>query len=88
MTTPSEPSQRTISDQRIVAFRATVLERGRELYRDLPWRRTRDPYEIWSSEVRLQQTQTTRVDGRWQRWLERFPTIGALASSSPAFFVV
>lgn len=84
MTTPSEPSQRTISDQRIVAFRATVLERGRELYRDLPWRRTRDPYEIWISEVMLQQTQTTRVDGRWQRWLERFPTIGALASSSPA----
>ena len=32
----------------------------------------------------LQQTQTTRVDGRWQRWLERFPTIGALAASSPA----
>ena len=84
MTTSPEPSQRAISDQRIVAFRATVLERGGELYRDLPWRRTRDPYEIWISEVMLQQTQTTRVDGRWQRWLERFPTIGALAASSPA----
>lgn len=37
-------------------FRQKVLERGRELYRDLPWRRTRDPYQIWISEVMLQQT--------------------------------
>ncbi len=66
------------------AFRELVLERGRELYRDLPWRRTTDPYEIWISEVMLQQTQTTRVDGRWQRWLERFPTVAALAAAEPA----
>ena len=65
-------------------FRALVLERGGELYRDLPWRRTRDPYEIWISEVMLQQTQTTRVDGRWQRWLSRFPTLSALAAAEPA----
>ena len=65
-------------------FRANVLERGRELYRDLPWRRTRDPYEIWISEVMLQQTQTTRVDGRWQRWLQRFPSVSALASADAA----
>ena len=68
----------------LAPFRALVLERGRELYRDLPWRRTRDPYAIWISEVMLQQTQTTRVDGRWQRWLERFPTADALAAASPA----
>ena len=68
----------------LAAFRSLVLERGRELYRDLPWRRTRDPYEIWISEVMLQQTQTTRVDGRWQRWLERFPTPAALAAAEPA----
>ncbi len=68
----------------LAAFRALVLERGRELYRDLPWRRTRDPYEIWISEVMLQQTQTSRVDGRWQRWLERFPTATALAAAEPA----
>ena len=66
------------------AFRVLVLERGRELYRDLPWRRTRDPYGIWISEVMLQQTQTSRVDGRWQRWLERFPTPAALAAAAPA----
>lgn len=68
----------------LAAFRSLVLGRGRELYRDLPWRRTRDPYEIWISEVMLQQTQTARVDGRWQRWLERFPTPAALAAAEPA----
>ena len=66
------------------SFRASVLEHGRELYRDLPWRRTFDPYGIWISEVMLQQTQVARVDGRWQHWLERFPTADALASASTA----
>lgn len=68
----------------LAAFRATVLARGRELYRDLPWRRTRDPYAIWISEVMLQQTQVSRVDGRWQHWLELFPTTDALASADAA----
>lgn len=66
------------------AFRTKVIERGLELYRDLPWRRTRDPYAIWLSEVMLQQTQVSRVDGHWQRWLERFPTVDALASAEVA----
>ena len=66
------------------SFRALVLARGSELYRDLPWRRTRDPYAIWLSEVMLQQTQVSRVDGRWQRWLERFPSIDALAAAETA----
>ncbi|MBQ3267564.1 MAG: adenine glycosylase [Atopobiaceae bacterium] len=65
-------------------FRRLVLERGRELYRDLPWRRTHDPYGIWVSEVMLQQTQVARVDGRWQRWLARFPSIDALANAEVA----
>ena len=65
-------------------FRALVLQRGHELYRDLPWRRTCDPYGIWISEVMLQQTQVSRVDGRWQRWLERFPTVDALAAADTA----
>lgn len=79
MSEPSEHGRPALED-----FRALVLERGRELYRDLPWRRTRDPYAIWISEVMLQQTQTTRVDGRWQRWLERFPTVDALAAADAA----
>lgn len=77
--TPTAPTP-----EELLAFRVTVRERGRELYRDLPWRRTRDPYAIWISEVMLQQTQVSRVDGRWQRWLERFPTPAALAAAEPA----
>ena len=65
-------------------FRLRVLKRGRELYRDLPWRRTRDPYAIWVSEVMLQQTQVARVDGRWQRWLMRFPDVTVLACAEVA----
>ena len=60
-------------------YRKKVRRQGSELYRDLPWRRTRDPYEIWISEVMLQQTQVSRVDGRWQRWLARFADVRALA---------
>ena len=71
-------------DLSLDAFRALVLERGRELYRDLPWRRTRDPYAIWISEVMLQQTQVARVDGRWQHWLTRFPTVDVLAAAPTA----
>lgn len=71
-------------DPTLAKFRSLVLTRGRELYRDLPWRNTRDPYEIWISEVMLQQTQVTRVDGRWQAWLMRFPTVTTLAHASAA----
>ena len=52
--------------------------------RDLPWRRTKDPYAILVSEVMLQQTQVERVIPRWLAWLDRWPTPGALAAASPA----
>jgi A/G-specific adenine glycosylase len=52
--------------------------------RDLPWRRTRDPYAILVSEVMLQQTQVERVVPRYLDWLERWPTAEALAAASPA----
>jgi len=52
--------------------------------RDLPWRHTRDPYAILVSEVMLQQTQVERVVPRYLAWLERWPTVEALASASPA----
>ena len=52
--------------------------------RDLPWRRTRDPYAILVSEVMLQQTQVERVVPRYLRWLERWPTAQALADASTA----
>jgi A/G-specific adenine glycosylase len=52
--------------------------------RDLPWRGTSEPYPILVSEVMAQQTQVDRVVPRWHRWLERWPTIEALAHASPA----
>jgi A/G-specific adenine glycosylase len=52
--------------------------------RDLPWRRTRDPYAILVSEVMLQQTQVERVLPRYLAWLERWPRVEALAAASPA----
>lgn len=70
-----------VSPERLEEFSATVWERGRELYRDLPWRDTHDPYAILLSEVMLQQTQVSRVMGRWEQWLETFPTIADLASA-------
>ncbi|HKY36375.1 MAG TPA: A/G-specific adenine glycosylase [Polyangiaceae bacterium] len=52
--------------------------------RDLPWRRTRDPYAIWVSEVMLQQTQVKTVLGYYERWMQRFPTVKALAAAEDA----
>ena len=52
--------------------------------RDLPWRKTTDPYAILVSECMAQQTQVDRVVPRWQAWLERWPTVDALAAASPA----
>jgi A/G-specific adenine glycosylase len=49
--------------------------------RDLPWRRTRDPYAILVSEVMLQQTQVARVVPRYEAWLARWPTVDLLASA-------
>jgi A/G-specific adenine glycosylase len=52
--------------------------------RDLPWRHTKDRYAILVSEVMLQQTQVERVIPRWLAWLERWPTVEALAAASAA----
>jgi len=52
--------------------------------RDLPWRRTEDPYAILVSEVMLQQTQVERVVPRYLEWLDRWPTVDNLAAASPA----
>ncbi len=65
-------------------FRTLVRTEGVRLYRDLPWRRTHDPYEIWLSEVMLQQTQVARVETRWAEWLDRFPSVFALAEAGTA----
>jgi A/G-specific adenine glycosylase len=64
--------------------RDALLAWYREHGRDLPWRRTRDPYAILVSEVMLQQTQASRVVPRYLAWLERWPTADALAAASTA----
>src|SRR5262245_2633220 len=51
--------------------------------RDLPWRRTRDPYAIWISEVMLQQTQVKTVLPYWERWMRDLPTLDSLAKARP-----
>ena len=67
-----------------VAFRRGLLRWYRRHGRDLPWRRTRDPYHIVVSEFMLQQTQVSRVEAYYRRFLKRYPTIHALAAAPPA----
>lgn len=65
----------------------TILDRAALLSwfdahrRDLPWRLTRDPYSVWVSEIMLQQTQVATVQPYYVRWMERFPTVEALAAA-------
>src|ERR1035438_4044325 len=59
-----------------------LLDWYRKGHRDLPWRRTSDPYRIWVSEVMLQQTRARAAIPYYQRFLDRFPTAQALAAAS------
>jgi A/G-specific adenine glycosylase len=63
-------------------FRRRLLDWYKRNGRDLPWRRTRDPYHILVSEVMLQQTQVHRVLPKYQQWLEKYPTLEALAGAA------
>jgi A/G-specific adenine glycosylase len=73
MTIPPPPDRRR--------FRQRLLTWYRRHGRDLPWRRTSDPYHILVSEIMLQQTQVDRVMPKYAEWLEKFPTMHALASA-------
>lgn len=66
---------------RISAFRRSLLRWYSSQKRDLPWRRTRDPYRIWISEVMLQQTRVAAVIPFYERFLERFPDVESLATA-------
>ncbi|MBX3156312.1 MAG: A/G-specific adenine glycosylase [Deltaproteobacteria bacterium] len=57
------------------------MDNFRRVQRDLPWRRTRDPYAIWVSEVMLQQTRVATVIPYWERWMVEFPTVASLADA-------
>lgn len=65
-------------------LQTALLEWYASVGRDLPWRRTRDPYAVLVSEIMLQQTQVARVAPRFEAWLERWPTVEALAGASAA----
>ena len=71
---PSDASTFTLLRRRLLAW----FDRHR---RDLPWRRDRDPYRIWVSEVMLQQTTVAAVRLRFDGFLETFPTLAALAAA-------
>src|SRR5438094_8007075 len=70
-----------LTGQDLAAFRGNLLAWFRHFQRDLPWRRTRDPYRVWLSEVMLQQTRVTAVVPYYERFLERFPNLHALAAA-------
>ncbi|MFH1401035.1 MAG: A/G-specific adenine glycosylase, partial [Nanoarchaeota archaeon] len=63
----------------IKAFQDKVLTHYAEQGRDLPWRKTTDPYAILVSEIMLQQTQVSRVIPKYETWLMAWPTVEALA---------
>src|ERR687886_2417759 len=66
------------------AIHRRVLDWYASQARDLPWRRTRDPYAILVAEVMLQQTQVDRVIPKWHAWLARFPTLADLSNATRA----
>src|SRR5499427_9332608 len=68
----------------VARVQAALLEWYARQARDLPWRRTRDPYAILVAEVMLQQTQVDRVIPKWHAWLERFPGLADLAAATRA----
>lgn len=71
------PDAKTIATMRQKLLRFYLATR-----RDLPWRRTRDPYAIWVSEIMLQQTQVDTVKPRYEAFLAQFPTVALLAAAT------
>jgi A/G-specific adenine glycosylase len=67
--------------QRRQWFRRRLLSWYGRHGRDLPWRRTRDPYRVLVSEIMLQQTQVDRVLPKYEEWLDRYPSFAALAAA-------
>jgi A/G-specific adenine glycosylase len=70
-----------MNDFPVEAFRDVLRAWFREHARDLPWRRSRDPYRVWVSEVMLQQTRVETVRAYYERFVRRFPDVEALAAA-------
>src|ERR1035437_5347350 len=72
-----------MTNKKTAGFVSALLRWFKASARGLPWRRTRDPYAIWVSEIMLQQTQVKTVMPYWERWMRELPTIEAAANASP-----
>jgi A/G-specific adenine glycosylase len=75
------PGTDSLDPIRLHEFSTRLRRWFRKHGRDLPWRRTRDPYRVLVSELMLQQTQVSRVVDYYQRFLDRFPTLGHVAEA-------
>ena len=69
------------SPTQVTRFVTAILPWFSQNARDLPWRKTRDPYAIWVSEIMLQQTQVKTVIPYWERWMRTLPTVETLATA-------
>ncbi|MFS9037762.1 A/G-specific adenine glycosylase [Streptococcus timonensis] len=69
-------------EEKILSFRQKLLAWYDENKRDLPWRRSKNPYHIWVSEIMLQQTRVDTVIPYYERFLDWFPSVVALANAS------
>jgi A/G-specific adenine glycosylase len=74
-------AQSTVDPATVRLLHKELLSWYARFRRDLPWRKTRDPYAIWLSEVMLQQTRVDTVIPYYERFLARWPTVGALADA-------
>ena len=70
-----------LNSKELAAFRKRLLYWFRRFQRDLPWRRTKDPYRIWLSEIMLQQTRVAAAIPYYERFLQRFPDVRMLATA-------
>jgi A/G-specific adenine glycosylase len=75
-----ENTARMLKGRELTTFRQELLAWFRQYQRELPWRRSKDPYRIWLSEIMLQQTRVAAVIPYYQRFLRRFPDIHTLAA--------
>lgn len=79
----SDTGAPTITSKQRLAFVRALRLWYRANARDLPWRRTRDPYHVLVAELMLQQTPVARVEPRYHEFLERFPTLASVAAAPP-----
>ncbi len=70
-----------LSGRELASFRQSLLAWFRQFQRDLPWRKSKDPYRVWLSEIMLQQTRVAAAIPYYERFLERFPDVHALAET-------